>query len=57
MAEDIDRVRSAAAGGLTVAETEAIVGHKLSLDEKDEFNKTKAIVKLKAKDEKQKLTV
>lgn len=57
MAEDIDRVRSAAAGGLTVAETEAIVGHKLSSDEKDEFNKTKAIVKLKAKDEKQKLTV
>lgn len=34
---------------MSLAETEAVVGHKLSKEELQEFNKTKALMKLKKK--------
>lgn len=43
------KVQISAANGLSLAETEAVVGHKLSKEELQEFNKTKALLKLKKK--------
>lgn len=44
---DLEKITTSAANGLSLVETEAIVGHKLSSEEKTAFNKTKAAIKLK----------
>lgn len=51
MGEELDKVRAAAATGLTKAEVAALLGRTLSQEEATEFDKTKALVKLKAKQE------
>lgn len=45
--EDLNKIRVAAANGLTKQETSALVGHALTSEELVEFNKTKAYLKLK----------
>lgn len=54
MFEDVNKIRTAAASGLTKAETEALVGHQLSDEEMTQFNKTKAALKLQAAVDKKK---
>ena len=51
MSEELDKVRAAAASGLTKTEVSALLGRTLSQEEATEFDKTKALVKLKAKQE------
>ena len=51
MSEELDKVRVAAASGLTKTEMSALLGRTLSQEEATEFDKTKALVKLKAKQE------
>lgn len=52
---DIDKLKAAAANGLSLAETEAVLGHTLDKDEKKEWNKARAFVKLKAREDKKAL--
>lgn len=47
--DEIDTIKASAANGLTKVETEALVGHKLTDDQKTVYNKTKAVLKLKEK--------
>lgn len=47
----LDKIRISAASGLSKAEVEALVGHQLTSEEATEFDKTKALIKLKAKQE------
>lgn len=47
--DTIDKVKASAANGLSISETEAIVGHQLSKDEKLAYNKVKAALKLKSR--------
>lgn len=54
MHNDIDKIRTSAANGLTKAETEALLGHQMTDDELTQFNKTKAAIKLKAAADKKK---
>lgn len=49
--EEIDKIRTAAANGLTKQETAALIGHTLSKEELTEFDKTRAFIKLKARKE------
>lgn len=52
--EAVDQVKAASAGGLTVKETESLLGRKLSDEETVEFTRTKALVKLKNRKDKAK---
>ena len=49
--DEIDKIRAAAANGLTKQETAALIGHTLSKEEATEFDRTKAFIKLKSRKE------
>lgn len=49
--DELKRIQAAAANGLSKAEVEGLLDRKLTEAEAREFNKTKAILKLKEKDE------
>lgn len=46
---DSSKIQTAAANGLSLPETSALLGHKLTEEEKTLFNKTRAAMKLKSK--------
>lgn len=52
METDIEKIKASAANGLTKTETEAILGRKLTNDERIDFERVKAAMKLKARREK-----
>jgi len=52
MADEIDKIRASTANGLTRPEIEAFLGRKMTTEEVDVYNKTKALLKLQKQKEK-----